>query len=359
MAKVKLTIIIAYHPDHWQSSLLAINQLRLNVKLEVIWIVSNKFNFRSEQLEDHPFECKLLHWANIDDLVQKINFALTASQGQYISLIGEDEILDPEGFMRMIENVEKHQSDIIMGSYVYFDTTQNSYIKHPTFGYEKMKKYFYNTTLENEPALILSLNASGNKIFRRSLVTISNLAISKSDIVGNYKPFFLQILIQSKEITYLPYVSCLVQSGKTAIHSVSTFLDISHELRKKIFSKKLLRLYEAGILLELSWVLTSEEFILFSDIEKMSLLSKIEKKMEGYDIHLFKILFPQYDTLFDLLHHNLYWECIEYLNIVFEKETSRMSVARHRKEYHSMKKDMWKPIVKLNNMLKRWGNNSC
>ncbi|MGM9987716.1 MAG: glycosyltransferase [Bacillaceae bacterium] len=352
MSKIVLTVFVKVTEFNWKLSLLSFKTQAFDRdKLELIILFNGK---QTNEIVDYlaGFTYKLIEVKGKLDVLDGWNKQLTECKGKYLTFLEEQEVIDSDGYQQLIAVAEQYESDVVVGYRTIVNNATNKKQKQSIFEQERLKKFYYNATLEKTPELLYTVAASGNSIIRKAYIVDNKLALDVDDRLINRKKFYLAAWIQTHKLSYVPKeTSCLVEE----VSSKELHLDIINEMKNQLLADQLRKYYEMVILQEIHSLLCSSYFINQAYSDQLKLLVYISFCIRDYNYLFAKKLAPEIGGIFDLLKGGYYDDVIQYVTILHQSENMQIQVKEYSQQYNQLKRESSPLLIKVYRMVRKVG----
>lgn len=235
---VKISIIVPiYNASKYLNK--CINSLTSQTLKDIeILLINDGSTDESEEIINNFVDKRIKYYKNKNQGIGKTrNFGIDRAKGKYLMFVDSDDYIDIDMCRKMYAKAEKEKLEVVVCDF-YRDT--NGKLEPVTI------KDFKNTTLKENPSLLLDINlAPWNKLYKKELIDKNSIRFEEN-LKYEDAPFVVNSLANAKKIgkvnDYLSYY-CIHGNSETTVRDKRIFdiLEIIKILRNILGKKEYIK----------------------------------------------------------------------------------------------------------------------
>ncbi|WP_127531969.1 CDP-glycerol glycerophosphotransferase family protein [Paenibacillus kobensis] len=343
MPNPKLAVFVTLQSDQFEQTFLSLQEQRWNtgeVDLRA-FIVGHPI--KNAQLKASLLgftSAEVLPCMNAELYVKCFNDELRKCRSPYIAFLNEGETIQPNAYAELLECIQMHSSDLIMGGQYEWDEHAQEHRMLTILRYEKLKKYFYNTNLEREPVLAQLIGISGNKIVRTDALLREHIELTEVDGDVQVREFNRRLLMGLERITYLPKRIVNVKSHEWDTTWFQNQLNQMNVVHSRLSNEWARCHYEVAAMQELFGLMESPEFNEMLRPERMAILKEVKAVTSDFQFEFIRSMLPGYSVISKMLQGNNYDGIIQHLELSCQLKQSQAKARLYSRNYKHIKRNV-------------------
>ena len=345
----KLTVIMTLQSDQYEESLLSLHEQQWNIEqIEVLVFAHDSTNrFIVEQMLSPFHQVRIISFHDIRDYIARFNEQLRSCDSEYITILDEKALLEPHAWGGLLRVADAYQSDIVMGIRYEWDEYAHEYRKPPLFQYEKLKKYYYNSSLNTEPALAQLIGLTGNAIIRTAALHNNQIELTLLDGEASMRELQRRLFMQSSRITYLPRHVVNAKPQRLSIDNLPRQLLRMNNVANRVEPTSAKAYYEVAAVLDCIELLESSIFVRLPKWQQTAVLEEIAYAIASYQLGFITAVLPAYKPMLVMLQKGDYSGTIEHIAMAVRLKQSRARAKLYSRQYNQLKRNVRGAVLRL------------
>lgn len=344
----KLTVFMTLQSDQYEESLLSLHEQQWNVEqVEVLIFAHASINCSIVEQLAAPFHVRSISFQNTIEYLSRFNEQLRKCKSDYIAVLDETECIEPHAWGDLMRVADAYQSDLVMGIRYEWDNYAQECLKMPLFQYEKLKKYYYNTSLDTEPVLAQLIGLTGNGIIRTASLRNNQIELTLIDGEASMRELQRRVLMQSTRITYVPRRVVNAKPRRSSIDFLPRLLLRVNNLTTRVEPAPAKAYYEVAAILSCIELLESHEFVRLAQWQQTAILEEMAHAIVSYQLGFIAAVLPAYKPLLVMLEKGRYAGVIEHIAMAVRLKQSRARAKLYSHQYNQMKRNVRGAVLRL------------